>query len=84
MKPKVPKAKKSHDGGIVPGFRGQEVPMILLAGQRVLPPGQRSGGGGGNNYYITLNALDSSDGGAKLIKMLDDYERANGRRYARA
>lgn len=41
----------SHTGGIVPGHAGQNVPMILQAGEQVIPRGQTAAMGGG----ITIN-----------------------------
>ena len=37
---------KFHDGGVVPGPRGSEVPIMAQAGERVVP----NGGGGGGGY----------------------------------
>ncbi|KKK68533.1 hypothetical protein LCGC14_2943110, partial [marine sediment metagenome] len=36
-----------HEGGIVPGPRGSEVPVTLLGGEEVLPISQAGRGGGG-------------------------------------
>lgn len=46
-----------HTGGIVPGSPGQEVPIMALAGERVLSPGQ-SKGGGGVTVIVQGNVLD--------------------------
>jgi hypothetical protein len=40
----APRLPTFHSGGRVPGAPGQEVPIMALAGETVLPPG-RSGGG---------------------------------------
>lgn len=40
----APRLPTFHTGGRVPGSPGQQVPIMALAGERVLPPG-RSGGG---------------------------------------
>ena len=36
----VPDIPKFHNGGIVPGLPGTEVPILALAGERITPPGQ--------------------------------------------
>jgi hypothetical protein len=36
----APQLPKFHQGGIVPGAPGTEVPIMALAGERVTPPGQ--------------------------------------------
>lgn len=36
-----------HQGGVVPGPRGAEVPIMAQAGERVIPANQAGGGGGG-------------------------------------
>ena len=45
------KIGKLHDGGIVPGPRGQEVLAVLQAGEKVTP---LSGNGAGGDIYITV------------------------------
>lgn len=77
-------ARKSHGGGIVPGRFGQEVPMTLLAGQRVMAPGQRAGGGAGATYAITVNSLDPRDAATLVIEAIRVYERTTGQRFVRA
>lgn len=57
----APRLPTFHTGGTVPGAPGQQVPIMALAGERVLPPG-RSGGGG-----VTL-VIDSA--GARLDDLL--------------
>lgn len=44
-----------HDGGIVPGPRGSEVPALLQAGEQVIPAG-RSGGGSDRPIVVQLVA----------------------------
>jgi phage-related protein len=40
----MPRLQKFHDGGIVPGAPGTEVPILAMAGERVVPAGQGAGG----------------------------------------
>lgn len=39
----APKLPTFHSGGIVPGAPGMEVPILAMAGERVVPPGRDSG-----------------------------------------
>lgn len=48
----MPQLPEFHTGGIVPGPRGAEVPIMAMAGERVTPPG---GGGGGVVINLTVN-----------------------------
>lgn len=57
----APRLPTFHTGGVVPGSPGAQVPIMALAGERVLPPG-RSGGG-----VVTIT-LDSA--GARLDDLL--------------
>lgn len=41
---KMPTLPEFHSGGVIPGPRGAEVPIMALAGERVTPPGQSAGG----------------------------------------
>jgi len=43
--PYIPHIPRMHTGGVVPGMPGQEVPIIAMAGERVVPNGQSTGGG---------------------------------------
>lgn len=51
--PDIPKLSRMHTGGVVPGMPGQEVPMLLQAGERVSTSSQ---GGGGGALWISGNA----------------------------
>ena len=44
-----------HDGGVVPGSRGQEVPAILEAGETIIPAGQSAG------VPVTINLVGDVD-----------------------
>ena len=53
-----------HDGGVVPGRPGQEVPAVLMAGETVLPTHKKGAAGPMGNvtlnvYNPTTNDLDS-------------------------
>jgi hypothetical protein len=63
----APHLPKFHTGGVVPGSPGQEVPIMALAGETVLPPGQSSGAG---TTYVTVK-LDSEvllEGLARVVR----------------
>lgn len=45
----APQLPTFHQGGIVPGAPGQEVPILAMAGERVTPPGRPVPGGSGQN-----------------------------------
>lgn len=47
-----------HSGGIVPGPRGAEVPIIALAGERVIPIGQAGSHHGSGSGGITIGNLN--------------------------
>jgi len=47
--PYIPKVGRLHTGGVVPGMPGQEVPMILQAGEHVSTSSQ----GGGTTLQVT-------------------------------
>jgi hypothetical protein len=74
-----------HQGGIVPGPIGQEVPTILQAGEAVLPiqavrnlAAERQGGG--TTYNITVHAgiSDPAETGRRVVDAVKSYERLNG------
>lgn len=76
---------KLHQGGIVPGPIGQEVPAILQAGEAVLPiqavrnlAAERQGSG--TTYNITVNAgiSDPAEVGRRVVDAVKSYERLNG------
>jgi phage-related minor tail protein len=48
----VPDVPRLHDGGIVPGVPGTEVPVILEAGERVIPRDQAGGPLAGATFII--------------------------------
>lgn len=45
--PSIPKLSRMHTGGVVPGMTGQEVPILAMAGERLVPRGQSGNTGGG-------------------------------------
>lgn len=53
----LPKIPRLHSGGIVPGVRGSEVPIMALGGERVIPIG-----GDQNATSVTLNATFNVSG----------------------
>lgn len=89
----IPGGGLFHEGGIVPGPRGQEVAAILQAGERVISlpemdsmrgiPGPSMGGGGRSttvNYNITVaGGLDNAAAiGQSVVEKIQAYERSNG------
>lgn len=68
-----------HAGGVVPGVVGTEVPTILQAGERVSSIGSGSG-----PMVVNVYALDPRSAATAVVRAIDEYEQANGRRYARA
>lgn len=72
---------KLHAGGFVPGTPGSDVLTVLQAGEQVTPVG---GATGGNVYNITVTAIDPQAASTAVIRAIDEWERRNGRRYARA
>lgn len=61
-----------HDGGIVPGPRGADVPALLQAGERVIPAGE-SGGGSAQPMVIQLVA-----DGRVIQEILLGHQRRSG------
>jgi hypothetical protein len=59
-------------GGIVPGARGQAVPIMAHGGERVIPAG-RAGIGGGDTYSIVINnpVISSREDAANLRRQLE-------------
>lgn len=71
-----------HAGGVVPGPRGAPMAIMALGGERISAPGQS-----GATYAITVHAglgTDPGAVGAAVVKAIDEYERRNGQRFARA
>lgn len=62
-----------HAGGVIPGVVGTAVPVLALAGERVLGPADRSGGGG----TVTIGS-DGSRLGDALVDLLADAMRGRG------
>jgi hypothetical protein len=71
-----------HTGGVVPGVPGSDVLSVLQAGERVTAVG--SPAGGGNSYSIVVQSLDPTTAATLVIRAIDEFEQANGRRFARA
>jgi hypothetical protein len=58
-----------HDGGIVPGRAGQEVPILAMAGETVIPT-HKSGGGGINITNLNVGSIgDADEMGRELRKL---------------
>jgi phage-related protein len=67
-----PQMPHIHAGGVVPGVAGTAVPILALAGERVLSPADRGGGG-----QITIGS-DGSRLGDALVDLLADAMRGRG------
>ena len=61
---------KFHDGGVVPGRTGAEVPAILQAGETVLPIGARIGGG---NTNVVIHAPNYVGDQRDLARALSEF-----------
>ena len=56
----IPHIPALHSGGIVPGPAGQEVPIMALGGERIVPMDEaQEGGGWGRAINITINEARS-------------------------
>lgn len=64
--PTIPHIPRLHTGGIVPGMPGQEVPIIAMAGEKVVANGQ-----GGSGGVVVV----SSGGDSALASFLMSLER---------
>lgn len=67
--PNIP-TMKFHAGGVVPGRPGTEVPAMLLAGERVLTPGQAGGGGRIININVAGSVITERDLGRVVADAL--------------
>lgn len=67
------KLPKFHSGGIVPGTRGAEVPIMAQAGERVIPAG--GGGGGGSSQPIVVQLVAD---GKVIQEILLGHQRRSG------
>jgi hypothetical protein len=50
-----------HSGGIVPGPTGATVPIMAMAGERIVPTGMSGGGGGSVNVYVAGSVVSERD-----------------------
>ena len=77
----IPSLPRFHSGGTVPGVRGQEVPIMAQAGERV-SGGHSSGGGGGGgtvvNITVQAGISDPQAVARKVADMLTEYTAVNG------
>lgn len=73
----LPKLGRLHDGGVVPGFAGQEKLAILEAGETVTPADKAPGRAGGEQRIVF--GSDGTDfGNALLAVVLDAVRRSGG------
>lgn len=71
----MPKLPEFHSGGIVPGAKGADVPIMAQAGETVIPAGQS----GGTVINITVAGDTDPDGAAaRIAEKLRDYGRKTG------
>ena len=69
-----------HAGGMVPGSTGQNVPMMLQGGERIIPRG-----GSGEGTVVNINIGVAGDPYAvarQIADLLERYETANGTRIS--
>jgi TP901 family phage tail tape measure protein len=90
--------RRSHNGGIIPGRYMADVPMLMQAGEGVIPVGAmadvltaarriNSGGAPGNNYSIEVNVApgtNPTDVGRQIVEAITQYERRNGKSWRAA
>jgi len=86
----IPKLEHwAHEGGIVGGAPGANVPMMLQTGEMVLSQDQQAmllgrmngGGGGGNTYAINVNVSPTADKasvGQAVVESIREFERRSG------
>lgn len=78
----------AHEGGIVGGMPGANVPMMLQTGEMVLSQDQQAmllgrinGGGGGNVININMTVSPTADKasiGQAVVETIREYERRSG------
>jgi hypothetical protein len=67
-----------HQGGIVPGVPGHEVPALLLPGERVTRPGQSVPGGGTyNTFNFYGNVHSERDAEDVMVRAYHGAQRRN-------
>ena len=73
--------KFQHAGGVVPGARGQNVPIMAQGGEHITPLG--SGGGGGIHIEVNMGVVGDPDAAAQaIVDLIQQYELANGTRQS--
>jgi len=83
-----PLTKYAHEGGIVSGMPGANVPMMLQTGEMVLSQDQQAmllgrinGGGGGNVINVNVTVAPTADKasvGQAVVESIREYERRSG------
>lgn len=79
--PSLPRLGRLHDGGVVPGFAGQEKLAILEAGETVVPADKSpalTGGGNGQPTAVVLGSDGTAMGDALLQLLLNAIRRGGG------
>lgn len=69
------------NGGIVPGRRGQAVPILAHAGERVVPATRANQTG--NTIIFKIDSADPRAAGKFVVDAVRAYERQNGQLFAR-
>lgn len=59
-----------HSGGIVPGPTGMAVPILAMAGERVVPTGVSAGGGGGGGGVVNVYVAGSVVSERQLVDQI--------------
>ena len=76
---KLPGIPFFHKGGVVPGPKGANVPIMAQAGETVIPAGQKAGGGGGTVINVTVSPFTSPTETARaVVNLLETYNRNVG------
>lgn len=65
------------------GYIAQSGIAVVHAGEHVVPAGG-SMKNGGNTYSVTVNSIDPRTAATAVVEAINNYERTNGPRFARA
>ena len=68
---------KFHDGGVVPGPVGSEVPIMAQAGETVLPIGSKAGGGG-TVINVSFTGITTRESAKQVVSVLEQHFAGGG------
>lgn len=73
----IPGLPKFHDGGVVPGPVGSEVPIMAQAGETVLPIGAKAGGGG-TVINVSFTGITTRESAKQVVAVLEQHFAGGG------